>query len=364
MPRDRKPSEAPERRAFRRHARNRKRTRFLLVSVVSLSLVSLSSLILSSKIHPESSQNTARPHSSVAEKSPASFAAKQTDKPQAEPNSGRRNKHRAFGGSGDGFDAEALRSRLVEDTREYPGFYGVVVYDPTSKKSVGLNQDEYFTAASLAKLPVLLTLYREASRGELDLDAGISILPTDVQDYGSGVLQNFPVGSTMTIRQCAKYLIKYSDNTAWVMLERILDHTRINATLTALGDRDADYGSYVMTPEDTLLSLKAANSKEFTSPKLSDEMLGFMTDTAYEDRLPYPLPHGTKIAHKIGTYGDTFSDAGIVFYKDRRGKEKTYYIVVMSSGATEETARTTIRKVSLDTYEAFAKNSSKTDAQR
>ena len=364
MSRDRKPSEMPERRASRRHARNRRRIRLLLLSVASLVLVSLSSLILSSKIHLEASQNNARPHPSVAEKSPASLAAKQTDKPQAGPNAGRRVKHQASEDSGARFDAEALRSRLVEDTREYPGFYGVVVYDTTSKKSVGLNQDEYFTAASLAKLPVLLTLYREASRGELGLDAGISILPTDVQAYGSGVLQNYPVGSKMTIRQCAKYLIKYSDNTAWVMLERILDHTRIDATLTALGDRDADYGSYVMTPEDALLSLKAVNSREFTDPKLSEEMLGFMTDTAYEDRLPYPLPQGTKIAHKIGTYGDTFSDAGIVFYKDRRGKEKTYYIVVMSSGATEETARTTIRKVSLDTYEAIAKKSSKTDAQR
>lgn len=363
MPRDRKPSEVPERRAFRRHARTRGRIRRLALSAAALALVSLSSLVLSSRIHPESSQNIVRPHSSAVEESPSSLAAKQAARPQAEPNAGRRNKHRTSEGSGARFDAQALRSRLVEDTQKYPGFYGVVVYDPTSKKSVELNQDEYFTAASLAKLPVLLTLYREASRGELDLDAGISILPTDVQAYGSGVLQNFPVGSTMTIRQCAQYLIKYSDNTAWVMLERILDHTRINATLTALGDRDADYGSYVMTPEDTLLSLKAVNSKEFTDPKLSDEMLGFMTDTAYEDRLPYPLPHGTKIAHKIGTYGDTFSDAGIVFYKDRRGKEKNYYIVVMSSGTTEETARSTIREISLDTYESLAKNSSKNDAQ-
>ena len=252
-------------------------------------------------------------------------------------------------------DAEALRSRLKEVTRKHPGFYGVVVYDPTSKKSVKLNQDDYFTAASLAKLPVLLTLYREAARGEIDLDDKITILPTDVQDYGSGVLQDFPVGTIMTLRQCARYLIKESDNTAWAMLERTLGWERINTTLEALGDRDADYGSYVMTPEDTLLSLEAVNSKKFTSPRLSDEMLDFMTDTAYEDRLPYPLPKGTRVAHKIGTYGDTFSDAGIVFYKDPTGKRKNYYIVVMSRETTEEAARSAIREISLDTYEALTK---------
>ena len=278
--------------------------------------------------------------------------------------------HRVSEGSADEknlnarFDDRALRSRLVEVTRKHPGFYGVVVYDPVSGKSVELNEEDYFTAASLAKLPVLLTLYRGAARGEIDLDSGVSILPTDVQGYGSGVLQNFPVGYTMTLRECARYLIKESDNTAWVMLERTLGRDRINDTLKALGDKDADYGSYLLNPDDVLLSLKAVASKEFTSPRLSDEMLDFMTDTAYEDRLPYPLPDGTRVAHKIGTYGDTFSDAGIVFYKDRAGKKRSYYIVVMSRGTNEETARSAIREISLDAYGSFAKLLSKDGARR
>ena len=40
-------------------------------------------------------------------------------------------------------------------------------------------------AASIGKLPPFVTLYRGAARGELDLEEEISILPKDVQDYGS-----------------------------------------------------------------------------------------------------------------------------------------------------------------------------------
>ncbi|MGI9049452.1 MAG: serine hydrolase [Rubrobacteraceae bacterium] len=367
MPRARKPSDVPERRAFRRHARTRSRLRHLGLSAASLSLVSLS-LLLVFPDYPASSRNPDPPHSPVSEQRSAFSPVKV--KQRDDTLNVRRANHETYKksadkkGAGDRFDAEVLRSRLMKVTRKYPGFYGIVIYDPASKKSVELNQDDYFTAASLAKLPVLLTLYREAARGAIDLDDEISILPTDVQDYGSGVLQNFPVGSTMTLRQCAKYLIKESDNTAWVMLERTLGQDRINATLTALGDRDADYGSYLMNPDDVLLSLKAVDSTKFTGPRLSGEMLGLMTDTAYEDRLPYPLPDGTRVAHKIGTYGDTFSDAGIVFYKDRTGKRRSYYVVVLSRGATEETARSAIREVSLDTYESFAKPSPKNRAHR
>ena len=40
-------------------------------------------------------------------------------------------------------------------------------------------------AASIGKLPPFVALYRGAARGELDLEEEISILPKDVQDYGS-----------------------------------------------------------------------------------------------------------------------------------------------------------------------------------
>ena len=72
------------------------------------------------------------------------------------------------------------------------------------------------------------------------------------------------------------------------------------------------------SPNDVLVVLKAIADPSYTSPRLSAEMLALMTNTSFEDRLPEPLPEETRVAHKIGSYGDTFSDAGIVFPRGLR----------------------------------------------
>ena len=83
-------------------------------------------------------------------------------------------------------------------------------------------------------------------------------------------------------------------------------------------------------------------------------MLENMTGTSFEDRLPRPLPQGTRVAHKIGSWETTFSDAGIVFPEGASGVDEGYYVVVFSEGATEDAARETIQDVSLEAYRTLA----------
>lgn len=258
------------------------------------------------------------------------------------------------GAPGPSFDTGALRAELSEIAAGHTGVYGIVVYDPESGESVSLRADETFYAASIGKLPALIALYRSADRGEVDLGDGISILPRDVQGYGSGVLHTFPLYSTLSLKECANYLVKQSDNTAWVMLDRRLGERKIQSELEAVGARDTDYALRTTTPNDVLRMLKSIADPAFTSEAFSAEMLSAMTDTAYEDRIPASLPRDVRVAHKIGSYGDSFGDAGIVYYKDARGVERQYYIVVLAEGTTEDEARDAIQEVSLAAYEALA----------
>ena len=101
--------------------------------------------------------------------------------------------------------------------------------------------------------------------------------------------------------------------------------------------------------------LKKIADPSYTRPQLSAEMLELMTNTSFEDRLPRPLPEETRVAHKIGSYESTFSDAGIVFPEESGGKGQEYYIVVVSEGASQEEARETIQDISLATYQAFSR---------
>jgi beta-lactamase class A len=95
------------------------------------------------------------------------------------------------------------------------------------------------------------------------------------------------------------------------MLDRYLGRDYIRAELYRVGARSTEYWiPNTTTPNDVLLMLKKISDPSYTTPDLSAEMLEVMTNTAFEDRLPQPLPEGTRVSHKIGSYGTTFSDAG------------------------------------------------------
>ena len=251
--------------------------------------------------------------------------------------------------------AQAFRTGLEQTATEYPATYGVMVFDPSSGETITLNADQRFPAASLAKLPVLLTLYRAAAQGIVDLEDEISMLPSDVRAYGTGVLYKRPVGYTMTLRECAKLMIKESDNTALIMLNRYLGRSYIEAELYRIG---ANSTSYLIpnttTPNDVLLMLKTIADPSYTSPELSAEMLDILTDTSFEDRLPQPLPEGARVAHKIGSYKDTFSDAGIIFPEGSQRTRDAYFIVVIAADTTEQSARSAIQSISLAAYKSFS----------
>lgn len=248
---------------------------------------------------------------------------------------------------------EALERRIEEIAALYGGLYGVVVTDPVSGETVSLGADETFFAASIGKVPTLLSLYKSAARGEVDLNDQITMQASDVQSYGTGVLHTYEVGYTLSLRECAFYLMNDSDNTAWKMLTRYLGEGQIQADLTNIGAYDTGYWiPNTTTANDVQLMLEKIADPAFTSPELSKEMISTMTNTFSEDRIPAGLPQDVQVAHKIGTYGTNFSDAGIVFYGDG-DPEKRYYIVVFTDGMGETTAQTAIQEISAATHETF-----------
>jgi len=248
-----------------------------------------------------------------------------------------------------------LRSELEGIAQAYPAAYGIVIFDPSTGETVTMDADRSFLAASLNKLPVLMRLYRAAASGEVDLDDEITMQASDVQAYGTGVLFTYPVGYTMTLRECARLLIKESDNTAWKMLDRYLGRPYIRAELYRVGARSTEYWiPNTTTPNDVLLMLEKISDPSYTTPDLSAEMLDVMTNTSFEDRLPQPLPEGLRVSHKIGSYGSTFSDAGVVVPEGSHDARDAYYIVVIASETSEWTARAAMQEMSLTTYRALS----------
>lgn len=84
---------------------------------------------------------------------------------------------------------------------------------------------------------------------------------------------------------------------------------------------------------------------EIVSQKHRDEILEFLTETAFEDRIPAGLPEGIKAAHKIGTELGNYSDAGIVF------SDAPFVLVIISKNARESEALEVLPQITQKVWE-------------
>jgi beta-lactamase class A len=86
------------------------------------------------------------------------------------------------------------------------------------------------------------------------------------------------------------------------MLDRYLGRDYIRAELYRVGALSTEYWiPNTTTPEDVLLVLEKISDPAYTNPDLSAEMLDIMTNTSFEDRLPQPLPEGTRSRTRSAT---------------------------------------------------------------
>jgi beta-lactamase class A len=82
-----------------------------------------------------------------------------------------------------------------------------------SGEEIAMNADKRVDTMSVIKVPLLVTLYREAEAGRVDLDQRIS-LTTRHKRFGTGVLKMMADGLNLTLRDAARLMIVLSDNTA------------------------------------------------------------------------------------------------------------------------------------------------------
>lgn len=236
--------------------------------------------------------------------------------------------------------------KINELTRNLQGTYGVYVYNLTTKDSYGVRQNEIFAAASLIKLPVLLALYQQVGAGQIDL-ATKYVLQQEDQRAGSGSMQYSPTGTIYTYKQMAQLMGQQSDNTAFTVISKILGNDQIQATINNLGMSKTSLANNETTPADIGLFFRKLYGGSVVSREHRDEILSFITNTAFEDRIPAGVPTNIRVAHKIGqeieVFSDkignnigAFSDGGIVF------ADRPFVIVILSKDALEREAKTVL----------------------
>ena len=239
---------------------------------------------------------------------------------------------------------EAEIKKLITNLK---GTYGVYVRDLVTGESYGINTRESFTVASLNKLPVLLTLFKEVEAGNLNLETKYVLKVADKR-AGAGSMQYKPIGTVYTYRQMAQLMGNQSDNTAFNVFSNILGDQKIQTVINNLGMKNTSFEDGETTPEDIGIFFYKLYTQNILVRDDRDELLSFITNTIYEDRIPAGIPKGITVAHKIGNEVGVISDAGIVF------SDKPFILVILSEGVVEKEATEVLPKIAETVYQTIS----------
>lgn len=227
--------------------------------------------------------------------------------------------------------------------------YSVYVVDLNSNFAMGINEHETFTGASVNKIPILAALYDQAQNRKVNFDQIITLQADDIQDYGTGSIRYDPAGSTYSVKTLIRLMMQKSDNTAaYLLANYVVGLDTVQSIINHWGLTQTDMANNKTSNADMELLLRKIYRGNVTNPSATAEMLGFMQNSDFEDRIPAGVPKDATVYHKVGS-GDTgeVHDVGIVVH----GHTK-YYIGILTTNVGDPDAAAKLEaKVSKIVYD-------------
>lgn len=225
-----------------------------------------------------------------------------------------------------------LSARLAPLARDHEGKVAVAVKNLETGASYFHNADEVMPTASLIKIAVLIELYRQAQEGRLKLTDRVTLRGAD-KVPGSGILtEHFSDGAEFSLRDAARLMIAFSDNTATnLVLERVgipsvndcmkewgFPQTRLNAkvfrgsTTSVDPARTRRYGLGSTTAREMAGLLEQLQTGDRLRPFFKQAVLNHLSKNADKDKFKRLLPADVVVIHKDGSTSDTRTDAGLI----------------------------------------------------
>lgn len=230
---------------------------------------------------------------------------------------------------------------VIEENKTINNINDVSIYfrDLQNGPTLGIQEHELFTPASLLKVPLLMTYFnlRDSVPDLFDRELFF-------QKSNKFVSQNITPGKSIklnnayTINSLLEYMIKYSDNQAYFILFNYL--YKISPNTDLLKETLVDLG--VLYPksfiEETLsvksyssIFVQLFHSSYFNKKETSEEILSLLTDVDWKNGLNAGVPEDIKISHKFGERNmegmKQLHDCGIIYFP-----ENPYLLCIMTRG--------------------------------
>ncbi|MBQ7784605.1 MAG: serine hydrolase [Clostridia bacterium] len=184
-------------------------------------------------------------------------------------------------------------------------------------------------AASVIKIPVMMTVLRLAEEGKLSLEE-VHALKDEERLPSCGTLKAMHTGIEMTLLDLVKLMIIVSDNAATNILIRRTGIEAVNDTLRQYGCRKTTLRRLLfdaqasrrgiqndITAGEMGMLLEKMYKGELISPRASGLMLDILLDQRLNGKLPFFVDcQGIEVAHKTGEDDGISHDVGILYAEE------------------------------------------------
>lgn len=215
----------------------------------------------------------------------------------------------------------------VEDIlRPVGGNAGICAQNLVTGDYFGRDEDTAFIQASVIKVPILVELFRQAERGEVDLDERVVLAAGEIAG-GSGILQWLTPGLNPTIRDLGILMMVLSDNIATNLLIDLLGTERVTNAMAGIGlsqtrlrRRMMDLAARqegrenVSTPREMARLFQMLHRHELVEEKSRAEMMRWMS-LPKASRIAAGLPPDAQVVGKAGSIPGVVNEAAMVEWR-------------------------------------------------
>ncbi len=231
----------------------------------------------------------------------------------------------------------------------------------------GANESSEFLPASLFKLPIAITAYKQAEDDPYFLDKRLQYTK-EIADKNVVIQLNaqstLSVGSFYSVKELIDIMLTVSDNGAKDLLLSAIDMRymeQLFSIVTSLSPTDAKANQ--ISSRKYAHFLRMLYSSSYLNEEHSELILSLLAKSTFKDGLAAGVPENILIAHKFGTYqveekingrevmAQQLHDCGVVYYQDR-----PYVFCFMTKGKNLETLYKIISNVSKIVYNEQEKN--------
>ena len=258
-------------------------------------------------------------------------------------------------------DIKYLIGEYIKKCRESGSASSISVYlrNLLDGSWIGIDEDEHYAAASLFKVPLMLTYLKMAEKDPAILNKEIKYeTKIDLPHQNIAPTSQLQLGNTYTIDELLRDMIVHSDNMSSQLLLENIDFKIVADIYSALqlSTPDLTEPEHQISAKDYATFFRVLYNSTFLSQDLSEKAIKWLTEAEFRDGVVAGVPDKIVIAHKFAerryagvidlSQSVQLHDCGIVYYP-----KNPYVLCVMTRGRDLNTLKGIIKEVSRIVYE-------------